>query len=265
METPANPPKSPPKNPVVVIPARMASTRLPGKPMADIGGAPMIARVVERAREAAIGPVVVACGEEEIADAVKKAGGEAVLTAPDLPSGSDRVFAALQTIDPDGAYDAIINLQGDLPLIDPAVIKAALIPLMQTNADIATLVSEISDPAEMDDPNTVKALVDFTANDTPTSMAAPAIAMAVNFSRAPMSSGQATLYHHIGIYAYRRAALERFVSLPPSPMEKAENLEQLRALENGMTIACALVDTVPFGVDTSADLERARSIFADRK
>ena len=179
------------------------------------------------------------------------------MTAPGLPSGSDRVFAAVEAIDPEGAHDAVINLQGDLPLIDPAMVRAALDPLFQTSADIATLVCEITDPGELEDPNVVKAAVGFDDSGA----ARPAL----YFSRAAIPSGEGSLYHHIGIYAFRREALKRFVGLKPGVLEKREKLEQLRALENGMTIACALVDTVPFGVDPPADLERARTIFAGRK
>lgn len=241
-------------SPIIIIPARMASTRLPGKPLADILGAPMIVHVWRRACEADAGPVLVACAEAEIADAVAAAGGQAVLTSPDLPSGSDRIFAALETVDPDGRYDTVVNLQGDLPTIDPVAIHAALKPLAAPQVDIATLVALISDAEERDDPNVVKAVVAL-APDADTGRA-------LYFSRNAVPWGEGAHYHHIGLYAYRRAALARFVRLPPGILERRERLEQLRALENGMRIDAALVDTVPFGVDTRADLERARMVLA---
>ena len=238
--------------PIVIIPARMASMRLPGKPLADIAGLPMIVQVLRRAEEAAIGPVVVACAESEIKAAVEAAGGRAVLTDPDHPSGSDRIFEALQTVDPNGKYDAIVNLQGDLPVLDPAVVRAAMKPLDNADVDIATLVAEIVLEEEKTNPNVVKAAVGFEGDAR--------VGRALYFSRATVPHGDGPLYHHIGIYAYRRSALERFVSLRPGVLEQREKLEQLRALENGMRIDAARVDTVPFGVDTPADLERARQI-----
>lgn len=243
-----------PTNPIVIIPARMASTRLPGKPLADIAGLPMIVQVLKRAEEAAIGPVVVACAEDEIRAAVEAAGGRAVLTDPDHPSGSDRIFEALQSVDPDAEHDAIVNLQGDLPVLDPAVVQAAMKPLDDGGVDIATLVAEIEDEDEKTNPNVVKAVVGFTEGAD--------VGRALYFSRATVPHGDGPLYHHIGIYAYRRAALERFVGLAPGVLEQREKLEQLRALENGMRIDAARVDTVPFGVDTPADLQRARAILA---
>lgn len=237
-----------------MIPARMASTRLPGKPLADILGAPMIVHVWRRACEADAGPVVVACAEAEIADAVTAAGGRAVLTSPDLPSGSDRIFAALEAADPDRRFDTVVNLQGDLPTINPVAIHAALKPLANPEVDIATLVALIADAEERDDPNVVKAVVALAPGaDT---------GRALYFSRCPVPWGEGAHYHHIGIYAYRRAALTRFVTLPPGILERRERLEQLRALENGMRIDAALVETVPFGVDTPIDLERARMVLA---
>lgn len=242
---------------IIMIPARMASTRLPGKPLADILGAPMIVHVWRRACEADAGPVVVACAEAEIADAVTAAGGRAVLTSPDLPSGSDRIFAALEAVDPDGRFDTVVNLQGDLPTIDAVAIHAALKPLADPEVDIATLVALIADAEERDDPNVVKAVVALApGTDT---------GRALYFSRCPVPWGEGTHYHHIGIYAYRRAALARFVTLPPGILEKRERLEQLRALENGMRIDAALVETVPFGVDTQSDLERARMVLAAQR
>ncbi len=247
-----------PRNPVIVIPARLAATRLPGKPLADIAGSAMIVHVWRRAVEAAVGPVVVACGDAEIAAVVRAAGGRAVLTRPDHPSGSDRVFEAVEAIDPDGAHDAVVNLQGDLPTIDPAAIRAVLTPLADPDVDIATVAAVITVAAERDDPNVVKAVAAFDA----AAGSAPRIARALYFSRAAVPSGDGPLYHHIGLYAFRRAALARFVRLPPGRLERRERLEQLRALEAGMRIDVALVDTVPLGVDTPADLARARAILA---
>ncbi|AXO13333.1 3-deoxy-manno-octulosonate cytidylyltransferase [Thalassospira indica] len=242
---------STPRNPVVVIPARMASTRLPNKPLADICGEPMIVQVWKRATEAGIGPVLVACAEQEIADAVTAAGGIAVLTDPDLPSGSDRVHQALQTFDPEGKFDAVVNVQGDLPTIDAADIRAVFEPLADPNVDIATLAAEIKRDEERTNPNVVKAVAAFGSGR---------VARALYFTRATAPYGDGPLYHHIGLYTYRRAALDRFVSLPPAELEQREKLEQLRALENGMVIAVALVDGVPLGVDTQEDLERAREV-----
>ena len=239
-------------NPVIIIPARLASTRLPGKPLADIGGQPMIVRVMRRAQEAAIGPVVVACGEAAIAAAVEAAGGTAVLTDPDLPSGSDRVQQALARLDPQMEFDVVVNVQGDVPTIAPEVIRAALRPLADPEIDIGTLVVPIADEAEAATPSFVKAACAFAEGDQ--------VAPALYFSRAPIPWGEGPRWHHIGIYAYRRTALARFVALPESPLERREGLEQLRALEAGMRIACARVAHGPFGVDTPDDLERARRL-----
>ena len=245
---------TPPENPMIIIPARLASTRLPDKPLADIHSEPMIVHVWRRAVEAALGDVVVACAEAEIADAVRAAGGRAVLTRPDHTCGSERVFEALEVADPEARCDAVINLQGDLPGIRPDVVAAVLRPLAEGAVDIATVVAPIGAPADRDDPNVVKAAL---------SLAPGADAgRALYFSRAPVPHGDGPSYHHIGIYAYRRAALARFVALPPGPLEVREGLEQLRALENGMRIDAALVDTVPLAVDTPADLERARRLLA---
>ncbi|MBM3555526.1 MAG: 3-deoxy-manno-octulosonate cytidylyltransferase [Alphaproteobacteria bacterium] len=245
----------PPVNPIVLVPARMASTRLPGKPLADIHGKPMIVHVLERARAAAIGPVAIACAEVEIARAVEAAGGTAILTDPDHPSGSDRIFEALRRLDPAGRHDAIVNLQGDLPTLDPAVLRRVLGLLADPGVDIATLVAEIADPEEVEASSVVKAVVAMKPDGT---------GRALYFSRRPVPWGEGPLWHHIGLYAYRRAALERFVALPPGVLEVREKLEQLRALENGMRIEAARVDTVPFGVDTPADLERARRLLAPK-
>ena len=245
--------------PLVLIPARMASTRLPGKPLADIHGSPMIVHCLRRAEEAGLGPVVVACAEPEIREAVEAAGGRAVLTDPDLPSGSDRIFQALERLDPAGTYDVIVNLQGDLPTLDPAILRAVVAPLEADAAiDIATPVVEITDVAERHNPNVVKAAVVFPTDGRR--------ARALYFSRTPVPwagvEDSAPLYHHIGVYAYRRQALARFVALPPAPLELRERLEQLRALAAGMRIEAVRVDTLPLGVDTPADLARARERLA---
>jgi len=247
-------------NPIVVIPARLAATRLPLKPLADIHGEPMIVHVWRRAMAAGVGPVLVACAEAAVAEAITRAGGNAVLTRPDHPSGSDRIFEAVERVDPDRAFDTVVNLQGDLPTIDPAVVRAVLAPLADPAVDIATLAATITIPEERTNPSVVKAVAGFP--DAP-GAAGLRIARALYFSRASVPSGDGPLYHHIGIYSYRRAALARFVALPPSPLERRERLEQLRALEAGMTIAVARVDVVPLGVDTPADLERARALLAE--
>jgi len=238
--------------PIILIPARLGSTRLPNKVLADIAGQPMIVHVLRRAQEAGLGPVTVACAEAEIAEAVQAAGGLAVLTEPDLASGSDRIHAALNTIDPDGKHDVIINLQGDLPSIDPAYLHAVLAPLSNPSFDIATLVAPITSADEAAAPSVVKCVCAFED--------AADIAPALYFSRNVAPSGEGPLWHHIGIYAYRREALARFVALPPSPLEQREKLEQLRALEAGMRIGAARVALAPFGVDTPADLALARKI-----
>ena len=241
-----------PENPVVVIPARMASRRLPGKPLADIGGVPMIVHAWRRAVEADLGPVLVAVAEAEIADAVSAAGGQVIQTRADHATGSDRVFEAVESWG--GPYDAVINLQGDLPMIAPAAIRAVLGPLDDPGVDIATLAAPIADEAEGDDESVVKAVISVAAGGMR--------GRALYFSRAPVPSGAGPMYHHIGIYAYRPAALARFVALPRGVLERRERLEQLRALEAGMRIDAALVDTYPLGVDTPADLKRARAILA---
>ncbi len=234
---------------LVLIPARMAATRLPGKPLLDIGGLPMIVHVLRRAEEAKIGRVAVATDTPEIAAAVKAAGGEVVMTRGDHPSGSDRIHEAMRTIDPDGQAEIVVNLQGDFPTIDPSTIRAALPPLDDPAVDIATLASQIHTEEEDLAPSVVKAVG---------SPIGPNRLRALYFTRATAPYGDGPRYHHIGLYAYRRAALERFVALPPSPLEQQEKLEQLRALEAGMRIDITLVDSVPRGVDTPADLETAR-------
>src|SRR5581483_5320138 len=232
---------------LVLIPARLAATRLPGKPLADIGGEPMIVHVLRRAEAARVGPVVVATDAEAIAAAVEKAGGRAVLTRADHASGSDRIFEALATVDPDGRAGTVVNVQADLPTLTPDDIRAALAPLADRAVDIATLAAEITEPRERSDPNVVKVVG---------TQLAPRRLRALYFTRATAPAGEGPLYHHIGLYAYRRPALARFVKLPPSPLERREKLEQLRALEAGLRIDVALVDSVPLGVDTAEDLAR---------
>jgi 3-deoxy-manno-octulosonate cytidylyltransferase (CMP-KDO synthetase) len=240
---------------LVLIPARMAATRLPGKPLLDIDGLPMIVHVLRRAEAAKIGRVAVATDTPEIADAVRSHGGEVVMTRADHPSGSDRIFEAMQILDPAGEAEIVINLQGDFPTITPDTIRAVLPPLGDPAVDIATLASQIHSEEEDRAPSVVKAIG---------SLVGPRRLRALYFTRATAPYGDGPRYHHIGLYAYRRAALERFVRLPPSPLEQQEKLEQLRALEAGMRIDVIIVDTVPRGVDTPADLETARQILAFR-
>jgi 3-deoxy-manno-octulosonate cytidylyltransferase (CMP-KDO synthetase) len=240
---------------LVLIPARMASTRLPGKPLADISGSPMIVHVAARARESGLGRVVVATDAEAVAEAVRGEGFEAVMTRGDHESGSDRIHEALQALDPGRQVDIVVNVQGDLPTIDPATIRAVLQPLDDKAVDIATLCVEIVREEERGNPNVVK-LVGSPLSSTRLK--------ALYFTRATAPWGEGPLYHHIGLYAYRRASLERFVSLPPSALERRERLEQLRALEAGMRIDAEIVQSVPLGVDTSDDLERARTILSKR-
>lgn len=237
---------------LIVIPSRMASTRLPGKPLADIHGAPMIVHVWRRAIEADIGRVVVATDSAEIAAAIQAAGGEAQMTRADHKNGTDRIFEAVQSLDPQRKYGFIINVQGDLPTIEPRLIRTCLEVLTaEPAADIATIACEITIEEERTNPNVVKVV------GTPIG---PNRLRALYFTRATAPSGQGPHYHHIGMYAYARAALERFVALPAAHLEQRERLEQLRALEAGMRIDVGLVDTVPLGVDTPADLERARGL-----
>jgi 3-deoxy-manno-octulosonate cytidylyltransferase (CMP-KDO synthetase) len=240
-----------PDDVLIVIPARMAATRLPGKPLADIAGVPMIVHVMRRAEAAGAGPVVVATDTEAIAAAVTQARGRAVMTRADHVSGSDRIHEAVATADPERRYRIIVNVQGDLPTLAPADIRAALAPLADPLVDISTLAAEIVRVQERTNPNVVK-VVGTTI--------APKRLRALYFTRATAPSGDGPLYHHIGLYAYRRAALDRFVSLPPSPLELREKLEQLRVLEAGMRIDVAIVDSVPLGVDTAEDLDRARQL-----
>jgi 3-deoxy-manno-octulosonate cytidylyltransferase (CMP-KDO synthetase) len=237
---------------IVLIPARLAATRLPGKPLLDIHGQPMIVHVLRRAQAAKIGEVVVATDSEPVLAAVEKAGGRAVMTRVDHPSGSDRIYEALTEIDPERSIRTIVNVQGDLPTIAPEDIKAALVPLKDKSVDIATLAAVIKDEADLGNPNVVKAIgakID------------PRRFHATTFTRAN-ATGPGPHYHHIGLYAYRRAALEKFIGLPPSENEKREKLEQLRALDAGMRIDVAIVDSVPLGVDAPDDLEKARRMLA---
>jgi len=241
---------------VILIPARMASTRLPGKPLADIAGEPMIVHVWRRAMAAQLGRVFVATDAPDIAEAVEKAGGAAVLTRSDHASGTDRIHEALQKVDAGRSADIVVNMQGDLPTLQPASLKAAVAVLLEErSADIATLAAEITKPEERDNPNVVKVV------GTPVG---PSRLRALYFTRATAPAGPGPLYHHIGLYAFRRPALERFVKLPPSPLERREKLEQLRALEAGMRIDAAIVDTVPLGVDTAEDLAMARAVLTSR-
>jgi 3-deoxy-manno-octulosonate cytidylyltransferase (CMP-KDO synthetase) len=238
---------------LILIPARMASTRLPGKPLADIAGRPMIVHVAARATASGLGRVVVATDAAEVADAVRAHGFEAVMTRSGHETGSDRIFEALKTLDPQEAVDVVVNVQGDLPTIEPEVIAAALRPLAEPAVDIATLGVEIRRDEEKTNPNVVKIV------GSPLS---PSRLRALYFTRATAPWGEGPLYHHVGLYAYRRAALERFVALKPSPLERRERLEQLRALEAGMRIDAEIVDAVPLGVDTPEDLDRARQLLS---
>ena len=238
---------------IIMIPARMASTRIPGKPLVDIAGLPMIVQVMRRAQEADIGPVVVAADTSEIIEAVQDHGGKAVMTRSDHASGSDRIREALDHVDRDGSVHTIVNVQGDLPTIDSDSIRASLDPLSNPEVGLSTLATEISEESERTNPNVVKLI---GSQITSTHL------RALYFTRATAPWGDGPLYHHIGLYAWRRTTLERFVSLQPSPLEKREKLEQLRALEDGIRIDAAIVDTVPLGVDTPPDLERARRILS---
>jgi 3-deoxy-manno-octulosonate cytidylyltransferase (CMP-KDO synthetase) len=242
---------------LVMIPARMASTRLPGKPLADIAGLPMIVQVAKRAEEAGVGRIVVAVDDAEVLDVVKAAGFDVVMTRQDHQSGSDRIFEALTKADPEAKAEYVINVQGDLPTIEPEAVRASLRPLLDNaSTDIATLTVEITDEHEKTNPNVVK-IVGSPLSETRLK--------ALYFTRATAPYGAGPLYHHIGLYAYRRAALEKFVSLGPSVLEKRESLEQLRALEAGMRIDAEIVHSVPLGVDTPADLEKARAILSSRQ
>ncbi len=244
-------------NALIIIPARLKATRLPNKPLADIGGVPMIVQVMRRAMESKVGEVIVACDGIEIAQAVSAAGGVAIITDPDHPSGSDRIWEALNIHETDTkSYDTIINLQGDVPTLEPRLLQELLKPLEDPQVAIATLVAPIMRAEEHDNPSVVKAVLAVKPKTK--------IGRALYFTRAAAPYGEGARYHHIGVYAYRRAALARFVGLAPSPLELREKLEQLRALEAGMRIDAVVVDTVPLGVDTPEDLERAREILRDQ-
>jgi 3-deoxy-manno-octulosonate cytidylyltransferase (CMP-KDO synthetase) len=238
---------------LIIIPVRMAATRLPGKPLADIAGQPMIVHVLRRAQAAGIGDVVIATDTPAIAEVVENAGGRTVMTRADHASGSDRIFEALTILDPRGQVGTIVNLQGDLPTLDPADLRAALALLADPAVDVATLAAEISKPEERTDPNVVKVIGTKLAPDR---------MRALYFTRATAPHGQGPLYHHIGLYAYRRKALETFVGLPPSELERREKLEQLRLIEAGTRIDVAIVRSVPLGVDTPEDLETARAFLS---
>ena len=247
-----------PTNPIVMIPSRLASTRLPDKPLADIAGTPMIVRVWRRAVAAGVGPVVVACGDRAILQAVESAGGRAVMTDPRHPTGSDRIAEALTRLDPNREHDAVINVQGDLPLLDPAAVQVARFALNDPDIDIATLGAVITDATALHDTSVNKVVAGFADPTRP--------ARALYFSKAIVPWGEGPHYEHIGLYAYRREALERFVKLPQGVLELRERLEQLRALENGMTMSVSLIDPARLGVqvDTPADLERARVLAAQQ-
>lgn len=240
------------QNTIVVIPARMASTRLPGKPLADIHGLPMILHVWKRAVEANVGQVLVAAAEIEIAEAVRQHGGDAIVTDPAHPSGSDRIAEALQLRDPEGRFSFVVNLQGDLPTIDPLSVQRCLAGLVNEQADISTIAARIEDQADVDNPNIVKAIAPLSAERE--------VAFARDFLRQVGPDHPPPHWHHIGVYAYRRPVLERFVSLPVSEREAGRRLEQMRALDNGMRIVVVRVDAVPLGVDTPAELETARKM-----
>jgi 3-deoxy-manno-octulosonate cytidylyltransferase (CMP-KDO synthetase) len=248
-----------PQHPIVIVPARMASSRLPGKPLADIHGEPMIVHVWRRAVASKIGPVAVACDGEEIAEVVRKAGGLAVVTKPDHPSGSDRIWEALNALERESkgaVYDAVVNVQGDLPVIDPAAIRAAYDLLKDPIVDIATLAVEIKNPAEKTAPQVAKAVIELLKGGKN--------GRALYFSRNPAPSGDGPMYHHVGLYAYRREALARFVAAPQAQLEKRESLEQLRALALGLYIGVSVIDTMPLGVDTEADLNEARKLLGKK-
>ncbi len=239
--------------PLIVIPSRIGATRLPRKPLAEIAGEPMIVHVWRRAMEADAGDVVVATDAPEIAEAIEKAGGKAVMTRADHPSGSDRVFEAANIVDPDGRISIIVNVQGDQPVLEPSVIRDTIAPLADPDVDIATVAAIIRDPSTVLEPSVVKMI------GTP--LPGGNIFRALYFTRAPAPFGPGPIFHHIGLYAYRRAALSRFVNLAPSPLELREKLEQLRALEAGMRIDVKCVDSVPMSVDTPDDLEKVRAYF----
>jgi 3-deoxy-manno-octulosonate cytidylyltransferase (CMP-KDO synthetase) len=238
------------QNAIVVIPARMASRRLPGKPLADINGLPMIVHVWKRAVEANVGQVLVAAAELAIVDAVKAHGGDAIMTNPTLASGTDRVAAALDIRDPQGNFGFVVNVQGDLPTIEPIAVQRCLAGLVNEQVDISTIAVRITDEADIANPNIVKAIAPLSDERE--------VAFARDFQRLPGPELGPVFWHHVGVYAYRRQAIERFVKLPVSVNETERQLEQMRALDNGMKIAVVRVDSLPLGVDTQAELEAAR-------
>jgi 3-deoxy-manno-octulosonate cytidylyltransferase (CMP-KDO synthetase) len=243
-----------PRNPIVAIPSRLASTRLPNKPLAEIAGVPMIVQVWRRAVAAGVGPVIVACGDREIVDAIETEGGRAILTDPALPTGSDRIHAAITALDPGRTHDAVINVQGDMPMLDPAAIRLAFAALADPDTDIATLAAEITDPAALANTSVNKVAAGFADPSKP--------ARALYFSKLPLPWGDGPHYEHIGLYAYRRAALDRYVTLPQTVLERRERLEQMRALEAGMRFSVSLIDPSRLGVqvDTLEDLARCREL-----
>lgn len=248
--------------PIILIPCRLAATRLPGKPLADIAGKPMVIRMLELAKAANIGDVAVACDGEEIAHIVENAGGKAIITDPALPSGTDRVWAAFNMIENKEIYDIIINLQGDMPTLEPSLLAETLPPLTDPNVDIATLAVEITEKEEVTDPSVVKiALARGNAENNAHSRSAFATCRALYFSRTAIPHGNGPHYHHLGVYAFRRDAMERFVAMPQSMLEKQERLEQLRAMEAGMRIDVTIVNTIPLGVDTHETLNKARKYY----
>lgn len=242
-------------NSIILIPARLAAVRLPNKPLADIHGIPMVLHVATRAKQANIAEVVIACADQEIADVVTNAGFRSVLTDPALPSGTDRIHAALSQIDPEKNYQYIMNVQGDQPTIDPTILPKAFHLLSNTSTDIGTLVAPMTDPTTIANPNVVKAVLSLRPSTEE--------ARALYFTRAQAPYGEGTYYYHIGVYSYKRNALDRFVTLAPTPLELRERLEQLRAMEHGMTIDAAIVSTIPVSVDTPEDLEKAKKHLAE--
>ena len=248
--------RTPPQKPIIIIPSRMGSTRLPGKPLADINGTPMIVHVLRRALDSKLGPVVVACDGEEIAAVVRQAGGQAVLTKPDHPRGSDRIWEALNALPDNAQYDAIINVQGDEPTLDPAAIRKAYALLQNPVVDIATLAAVINLESNKKASQVVKPVLDMKPGSSS--------GRALYFSRQPVPWGEGPMYHHVGLYAYRRDALTRYAAAPVSPLEQRESLEQLRALSLGMHIEVGIIDAVPLGVDTPEDLEKARQVLAKK-
>ncbi|MEE2705324.1 MAG: 3-deoxy-manno-octulosonate cytidylyltransferase [Pseudomonadota bacterium] len=240
------------KDALIVIPARMAATRLPGKPLALINNEPMIVHVWKKACQSEVGPVIVACGDIEIKETIEKYGGKAILTDPDLPSGSDRVWRAAQIYDPEGKFNIIVNVQGDQPTLDPSHISRTVDALRDSGSNMSTLITPINNQREISDPSVIKVAIDFQENNK--------VATALYFSRNPIPHGEGPVYHHVGIYGFTRPSLKKFVSIKPSELEKREKLEQLRALTNGLSISAYMVEHSPPSVDTPEDLERVKMI-----